>query len=181
MTKICIDAGHGGKDVGAVNGKYYEKNAALGIALKLGDKLKEKGIKVIYTRKDDIYPSLPQRCKIANDNKADYFVSIHCNSAENKNASGIETWKFPNAGGITKKLADNVQNALTSAFPEENDRGVKESGLYVLTHTKMPAILVEVGFISNDRVAPLLFSYSYQMKLADRICEGILNTINHSG
>ena len=178
MSKvICIDAGHGGADPGAVNGKCQEKNAALGIALKIGDKLTQKGHKVVYTRSTDKVLGLQARCDISNAAKADFFVSIHCNSAENKAASGIETFKYPGVGGITQRLANNVQNSLATHFPEEKDRGVKEAKYYVLKNTKAPAILVEVGFISHDETAKKLFSYSYQEKLSHVILEGISKTI----
>lgn len=179
MSKvICIDAGHGGADPGAVNGKYQEKNATLGIALKIGDKLKQKGHNVVYTRSTDKVLGLQARCDVSNVAKADAFISIHCNSAENKSASGIETFKYPGVGGVTKKLAENVQNALVSNFPEEKNRGVKEAKYYVLKNTKAPAILVEVGFISHDETAEKLFRFSYQDKLARVIVEGIEKTFS---
>lgn len=178
MSKvICIDAGHGGADPGAVNGKYQEKNAALGIALKIGDKLTQKGHKVVYTRSTDKVLGLQARCDISNAARADFFVSIHCNSAENKAASGIETFKYPGVGGITQRLANNVQSSLAAHFPEEKDRGVKEAKYYVLKNTKAPAVLIEVGFISHDETAKKLFSYSYQEKLSRVILEGISKTI----
>ena len=169
---ICIDAGHGGTDSGAVNGKYYEKVATLGIALKLADKLKELGHEVCCTRTVDVTRTLNRRCEIANKNNADIFVSIHCNAATNKNAEGIETFKYPTSKST---LAQCIQKALVSNFPEEKDRGVKETDFYVLKHTKMPAVLIEVGFISHDETAKKLYSYSYQMKLARVISEGIIN------
>lgn len=179
MSKvICVDAGHGGSDPGAVNGKHQEKNATLGIALKLADKLREKGHKVVLTRSTDKVLGLQTRCDVSNAAKADFFVSIHCNSAENKQASGIETFKYPGVGGITQRLANNVQNALATHFLEEKNRGVKEAKYYVLKNTKAPAVLVEVGFISHDETAKKLFSYSYQEKLSRVILEGILKTID---
>lgn len=176
--KFCIDAGHGGSDPGAVNGKYQEKNATLGIALKIADKLKEKGHQVVLTRSQDQALILQTRCDISNAAKADAFISIHCNSAENKDASGIETFKYPGVGGVTKRLAENIQNGLASNFPEEKNRGVKEAQYYVLKHTKAPAVLVEVGFISHSETAEKLFRFSYQEKLARVIAEGIEKTFS---
>lgn len=169
MSKIVIDAGHGCSS-GASNGKYKEDVVALGIAQKLRDNLKDNGHTVIMTRDSDTFVTLKKRCEIANEAKADLFVSIHCNSATNKLAHGIETFKFPNS---KHKLADCIQNALVKNFPEEQDRGVKENDFYVLKYTKCPAALVEVGFISHDETAEKLYSYSYQMKLARVICSGI--------
>ena len=169
MSKIVIDAGHG-RSTGASNGKYKEDVAALGIAQKLQGNLKANGHTVIMTRDDDTFVTLQKRCEISNGAKADLFVSIHCNSATNKLANGIETFKFPNA---KHKLADCIQKALVKNFPEERDRGVKENDFYVLKYTKCPAALVEVGFISHDETAKKLYSYSYQMKLARAISDGI--------
>lgn len=173
---IVLDPGHGGTDPGAVNGRYKEAEAALGIANKIADKLKAKGHRVVLTRTKNHALLLQQRCDISNAAKADAFISIHCNSAENKQASGIETFKYPGVGGITQRLANNVQNALATHFPEEKNRGVKEAKYYVLKNTKAPAILVEVGFLSNDETAKKLFSYSYQMKLASAIAAGVSKT-----
>ena len=89
MSKvIVIDAGHGGKDPGAVNGKQYEKTAALAIAKKVGERLKAKGFEVRYTRKRDIYYTLAERCRMSNNWGADAFISIHLNGATNKSATG---------------------------------------------------------------------------------------------
>ena len=170
MAKICIDAGHGGLDQGAVNGKYREALVNLGLATKLGKELKEKGHKVVYTRETDKALTLQQRCNIANNAEADLFISLHCNSAENKLAEGIETFKYPKS---KHKLAECIQNALVKNFPEEKNRGVKESQFYVLKNTKMPAVLCEVGFISHAETAEKLYSYSYQMKLSRVIVEGV--------
>jgi N-acetylmuramoyl-L-alanine amidase len=93
VNTVVIDAGHGGKDSGAVGSKAYEKDIALKIALKVGDYIKEniKEVKVIYTRKTDVYVKLGDRAKIANDNEADLFISIHVNSNENKRPYGAST------------------------------------------------------------------------------------------
>lgn len=176
--KFCIDAGHGGTDTGAINGQLYEKNANLAIAQKLGDKLKRKGHTVIYTREKDKSLMLQKRCDISNESGCDFFVSIHCNGSTNKNASGIETFKFPNINGITRKLAVNIQDSLIKNFPEEKNRGVKEEKYYVLKNTKCPAVLVEVGFITHDETAKKLFNSTYQDKLATAICDGILKTLD---
>lgn len=175
---IVLDPGHGGTDPGAVNGRYKEAEATLGIANKIADKLKAKGHRVVLTRTKDQALLLQQRCDISNAAKVDAFISIHCNSAENKDASGIETFKYPGVGGVTKRLAENVQNSLVTNFTEEKNRGVKEAKYYVLKNTKAPAILVEVGFISHDETAEKLFRFSYQDKLARVIVEGIEKTFS---
>jgi len=181
--KIVIDAGHGyaadtGGDPGAVNGKYYESVATLAIAKKLKTRLVENGYKVKMTRtggEKDL--SLAERCEIANDWGADCFVSIHLNAAANKDAKGAETWRYANVGTTTKRLADNVQKQLIAATGAVN-RGVKTTtAFYVLKKTKCPAVLCEVGFISNDAEAKKLFSSTYQNKIADGLLKGIRNTL----
>lgn len=177
MSKlVCIDAGHGGKDSGAVNGTKHESVAALAIAKKVGAKLKEKGLNVKYTRSKDIYFTLAERCRMSNNWDADVFVSIHLNAAENKAAHGIETWRYKNVGETTKSLANNVQTELIAATGWRN-RGVKETTtFYVLKHTKAPAVLIECGFISNNDESKKLFSEKYQNKIAEAIADGVYKT-----
>lgn len=174
---IVLDPGHGGKDPGAVNGKYHEADANLAIAKKVGAKLKAKGYNVKYTRTKDVYFSLEERCRMSNKWDADIFVSIHCNAATNKEASGIETWRYSSVGRMTKNLAENVQTKLISATGWK-DRGVKKSStLYVLKKTVASAILVEAGFISTDAECKKLFSETWQNKIANGIVRGIERTL----
>lgn len=172
MYKICIDPGHGGKDPGAVNGNYQEKNFNLDIAKKLAFFLEsENEFKIIFTRTEDIYVSLDDRCSIANKNKCDFFISIHINSATNPAANGIETLCYEQFQ--SKNLAKYIQKALISATGAK-DRGVKVTNmLYVLTNTKMPAVLVEAGFISNQEDLYSLVDDDYQDKIAGAIALGI--------
>ena len=179
MTKrIVIDAGHGGKDPGAVNSSKHESIAALAIAKKVGTQLKNKGFSVKYTRSTDKYMSLSERCKISNEYGADAFISIHLNAAANREANGIETWRYANVGDTTRKLAKEVQTELIAATGAR-DRGVKTSTtFYVLKHTKAPAVLVEAGFISNNDEAKLLFASKYQTKIAQAIVKGVEKTLS---
>lgn len=173
---IVLDPGHG-NDPGAVNGKYHEADANLAIAKKVGAKLKAKGYNVKYTRTKDVHFSLEERCRMSNNWGADIFVSIHCNAATNKEASGIETWRYSSVGRMTKNLAENVQTKLISATGWKN-RGVKQSStLYVLKKTIASAVLVECGFISNDAECKKLFSETWQNKIANGIVRGIEKTL----
>lgn len=171
--KICIDPGHGGKDPGAVNGKYYEKDAALDIALKLGKVLSLAGANVIYTRKTDVSGELElkERTDYANAAKADYFVSVHLNSAAAKSAKGIETFAYSKAG-TSYKLATAVQKALIAATGAV-DRGAKTANYHVLRESNMPAILIETGFISNDQECGKLFTEEYQNIIANAAAKAI--------
>lgn len=117
---IVIDAGHGGKDPGTKNGKIYEKNIALSIALKLGNYIKDNmpDVKVVYTRDKDVFVPLDERAEIANKNQADVFISIHCNANPNKSPFGTETY----AMGLTK-TSGNLEVAKqenAAIFFEEN-------------------------------------------------------------
>lgn len=176
MYKIILDAGHGGKDSGAVNGKYSEykeKVYALDIIKRLGTLLVKQGIEVLYTRTGDTYPTLKERTSFANRNKANYFISVHLNSVNGApKAKGIETF-ICSRGGQAEQFANSVQKALISSTGAIN-RGIKvKSKLVVLKYTNMPAILVETGFISNAEELNKFKTEQYRQKLAQAVCEGI--------
>lgn len=178
MTKtiICIDAGHGGADAGAVTGGLYEKAVTLATAKLLRAELEAAGFDVIMTRETDKALMLGERCRISNASGAAAFVSIHCNSAENKDAHGIETWRFSKVGQTTKALAENVQDRMIDATGARN-RGVKEGSFFVLKNTMAPAVLVEMGFLSNKEESRKLFTTRYQTAIAKAICKGIIDTL----
>jgi N-acetylmuramoyl-L-alanine amidase len=170
--KICIDPGHGGSDPGAIGPTgLKEKDITLLVAQKVADKLQNMGVNVKLTRTDDNFVSLEKRCKIANNFGANYFVSIHCNSATNSTAKGTETY---HAMGSTQgqKLAQAIQEELIQATGLTN-RGVKTAGYYVLRYTNMPAALTELAFISNAEEEKLLKKPSFQEKVANAIVNGI--------
>lgn len=181
--KIVIDPGHGGSDPGAIGptGKR-EKDANLAISLKLGEILKENGIEVVYTRDSDKinWPSntrenLQARVDIAKNENANYFISIHNNSATSF-AYGTESYYY--GGDVEgKKLAQGIHGELVKATGLF-DRKIKSANFYVLKNTDIPAVLVEVAFISNANEEKLLFSEDFQYKAAQAIASGILNTIN---
>lgn len=176
--KICLDAGHGGKDPGACNGDLHEADAALDMVLMLKKYLLEKGAEIICTRELDVYVPLGTRCKIANEAKVDCFVSIHLNAADREEANGVETLKYP--GSVkSAKLANEIQKRIIEATGQR-DRGLKDrDGLYVLKHTNMPAALVETGFISNNTEAKeFLFSDKREL-IVRAIGDGILAYFNN--
>lgn len=170
-----LDAGHGGKDSGAVNNNFglMEKIAALDVCLKLGELLEAQGARIYYSRTGDTYPSLTVRASEANSRDVTAFISIHLNSADNKSASGIETLVY-SLKGTAYDLAEKVQKNMVAATGWK-DRGVKERpGLTVLKKTKMPAILCEIGFISNDEQAVALFTPQMQDAIARAIADGVI-------
>lgn len=181
--KICIDPGHGGSQPGAVGYTgTLEKDITLAVSLKLRDILKAQGCEVIMTRETDRDVStrvnqneLEARCDVANDAKADYFISIHCNAAESKTAHGTETW-YSDKDNKSKVLANCIQTELVKEI-KRADRGVKRGNYYVTNMTKMPAVLVELAFISNPEEEKLLKDSTFQYKCALGIANGILKMV----
>lgn len=176
MPRIVIDPGHGGEP-GAIGHKgSYEKDINLRVAQKVYEQLYSFA-EVKLTREDDRRlgvtenEDLKARAKIANDFKADVFVSIHCNAAGNPNTKGTEVFHFPGSveGG---KLAKAIQSSLIG-IGGLVDRGVKANNFAVLRETKMPAVLVELAFISNLEEEKLLSSDAFQNQAAKAIVNGI--------
>ena len=169
--KVCIDAGHGGKDSGAVGGGVKEKDIVLSISKKLRDYLKTYGVEVYMTRESDIYNSVTTKAKKGNDSKADLFISIHCNSATSQDANGVEVLVYKNAGD-NKKAGESILNSIVEELILRN-RGVKERpDLAVLRDTKMTAVLVETGFISNAGDRAILLEK--QDEFSKAIGDGVL-------
>ncbi|MDP4095095.1 MAG: N-acetylmuramoyl-L-alanine amidase [Bacillota bacterium] len=176
---VVIDPGHGGYDPGALGTDgTYEKDINLAIALKLSDYLTGKGYRVLLTRSDDTFVPLIDRSNMANNAKADIFVSIHCNSLNHK-TSGTTTFTEPLSGHPvyspqedSKRLATYVQSQLTAALGLP-DRGVSEEGLSVCRETNAPAILVETAFIDNPADEKMLIDPLVQEASAQAIGQGI--------
>ncbi|GAB6930032.1 hypothetical protein JCM10914A_40150 [Paenibacillus sp. JCM 10914] len=168
---VVIDAGHGGSQPGAVSpsGKQ-EKVLNLSIALKVEALLrKESNINVVMTRNDDATLGLSDRVKVANSINADIFVSIHGNSSTSSSPNGTETYYTRDA---SKPLANVIHKHLAKATGLA-DRGVKYSSLHVTRETKMPAVLLEIGFLSNKGDEAQLFKDEFQNRVAQGIVAGI--------
>lgn len=172
--RIALDAGHGGSDPGAVYKGRQEKDDTLDLTLAVGDILKKNGIDVYYTRTTDEYETPFKKATDANNSGADLFVSIHRNSSENPNQySGIETLVYSDTG-LKAEVARNINNQLEDAGFK--NLGVDErKNLVVLKRTKMPAVLVEAGFINNDK-DNYLFDEEFD-SIAQAIADGILESI----
>lgn len=172
--KIALDAGHGGSDPGAVYKGRQEKEDTLDLTLAVGDILKKNGIDVYYTRTTDEYETPFKKATDANNSCADLFVSIHRNSSENPNQySGVETLVYSDTG-LKAEVARNINNQLEDAGFK--NLGVDErKNLVVLKRTKMPAVLVEAGFINNDK-DNYLFDEEFD-SIAQAIADGILESI----
>lgn len=174
---IMLDAGHGGRDPGAVYNGRQEKDDTLALTLAVGELLQEHGVDVLYTRTTDIYESPYQKAMEANAAGVDFFVSIHRNSYPTDNAvSGVESLVYDKSG-IKLQMAENINDQLEAVG--FINLGVKaRPGLVVLRRTKMPAVLVEVGFINSDTDNQLFDDNFDDITLA--IAEGILSTLGAS-
>lgn len=180
---VCIDAGHGAHDSGAVNGERLEKDDNLRLALSVREKLEAKNIKVYMTREDDTFLSLDERCRVANKKKCTLFVALHRNSAESGN--GVEMWIQSTPTDTDWALAENMLNALSDAGISKA-RGVKtgyaknaDGNYYVNAHTDMPSCLAEIGFVTSEQDNEL-FDKNLDAYAA-AIADGIEKTLRDMG
>lgn len=171
MTKIYIDAGHGGKDSGATGNGLLEKNVVLDIAKRIGNKLKEySDVEVMQSRTTDVFLELSERADKANQWGANCFISIHCNAFPTSSAKGFETYRY---NGTVESGTVALQNVLHEEIMRQiggniEDRGKKSANFAVLRETHMAAILGENLFVSNSTDAALLKTSSF----LDRIAQG---------
>lgn len=168
---IVLDAGHGGKDQGTCAGDILEKDINLSVVKKLAQKLEKRGAAVILTRDEDVKIDLEDRAKLANKEKADIFVSIHCNYYE-KDAGirGLECY-YREGSADGEELAERILEEFRKEAVE--NRGTKTANYRVLRKTDMPAVLVELGYMSNSEECRKLGEEDYQDFLAEKIAEGI--------
>ena len=172
---VVVDAGHGGSDGGTVSGKAVEKDINLSVALKLKAILENDNIEVILTRSSDENMSLAERTSVANASNADFFISLHCNYYEKgAQIAGLECYYNNSNATESKGYAESIINAVSLSEDIET-RYAKTEGYYVLRNTQMPAVLVEMGFLSNYSESQKLLDDDYQESLAQRIAEGISN------
>lgn len=175
MKIVCIDAGHGGKDPGATTKTGIdEKDIALTVALKVGALL--TGYEIVYTRDEDVYVGLSERALIANQAKAGLFVSVHCNSVDDESAHGMEVYHYTHASAASKHAARAIYDKLLPVSGLRG-RGVKSKDFAVLRETVMPAVLVELGFVSNEGDRAKLISEGWQDRAAEAIASGIMEVL----
>ncbi|MFK3937409.1 N-acetylmuramoyl-L-alanine amidase [Alkalihalobacillus sp. NPDC078783] len=171
VQRIVIDAGHGGKDPGAIGNDLYEKVVALSVASKVRDLLIDENYEVLMSRDSDIFVSLEDRVQKSNKWAADLFVSIHANGYSDPAANGVETFYY-HGSTRGKQVATSIQQELAQSTNNKN-RGVFSADFFVLKYTSMPSVLVETGFVSNEKDAGLLKTEDYQNKAARAIVNGI--------
>ena len=170
---VVIDPGHGGADEGCSREGVLEKEINLELALLLADKLKALDIDVMLTREDNgTQPSLEERVRLAEEQGADIFISIHQNACDEESANGIETW-YCGGNNDSRRLAQLVNmGALNKTGAKEREL-MESSDLYVIRETSMPSCLIETGFLSNREEREALNDPVYQEKVAAGIAWGI--------
>ena len=173
---IVLDPGHGGKDPGAMSGSYTEKAIVLKVSNLVKQKLEAQGATVKMTRTGDTYPTLPERVAFSKNNYAEIFLSIHVNAATSTAAKGAETFYSVSSGDMYEEdidLATFVNNQIVKNADMQN-RGVRKYPYYVINNMDIPAILVELGFISNPSDREKLVSNKYVEIYAQSIYNGIV-------
>jgi N-acetylmuramoyl-L-alanine amidase len=221
VKRVVVDAGHGGHDTGAIGKKgTREKDVSLAIAKKLAEKLEAMGLEVVLTRDDDTFVRLEDRTRIANREKGDLFISVHCNAAPSPKLRGVETYTLNTSSnryairlaarenattergvgdlqyiladlatkantGESTRLAERVQRTvvsnLSASYKNVKNLGHKEALFFVLLGARMPAVLVETSFLSNEEEEARLADGEYQEKLAGSIAEGVQGFLEDRG
>ncbi|HBO97113.1 MAG TPA: hypothetical protein DE315_08720 [Candidatus Omnitrophica bacterium] len=216
LREVVIDAGHGGKDPGAIGVTgMQEKTVVLDVARRLKKLLEAAGVKVTMTRQDDTFISLAERTAIASRSKAELFVSIHANASPVRGVHGAEVYCLKDLGTLEKNeaqrqanhklmfknlamkkgslslediiedmlythkqsvspvLAENLVDGVAQTAKAQ-DRGEKQSRFFVLRNTLIPAVLVEIGFVTNPKEGRLLKTDDYRQRIAEGLAKGIL-------
>lgn len=178
---VLIDPGHGGKDPGAVAADgTRESDIALSVGIMVAGILQAIGCNAHLTRHVDAYQSLGYRCAMEHILKPDCFISLHCNAAYNRQANGIEVWTSP-GDTPADPLARELFVSLQRSFPSRRYRSDytdgdpdREGKLYVLQNTHCPAVLVEMGFISNSEECKWLQDPENQRRIALAVVDGVM-------
>ena len=194
VNTICIDPGHGGKDPGNIEGYKYEKVYTLMLALELKNRFEKEGFKVVLTRTRDKFVDLNQRTRLANNSGAHLFISIHFNSSNTKSVKGIETYCMtPEDAGSTNSGTNNsekskmpgnrndaknmllaycIHKSLVKTLSSE-DRGIKRARFAVLKDARIPALLVECGFMSSPEDMQKIIDVAWRKEIARGIADGV--------
>ena len=181
-VKIFIDAGHGGPDPGAVGNNVIEQYVNLNVSKELASLLRKGGYEVkeyrttptenVLSNKNQ---DLTNRAAMANQWGAKYFISIHTNSSLNPAANGFEAYVY-RLGGAAEELAQSIVDSVVSKLGSKNN-GVRQANFAVLRRTSMPAVILELGYLSNPTEALNLYSPAWQKAVAQAIYEGIYNYV----
>jgi len=194
VKHICLDPGHGGRDVGEHSGREFEKKYTLLLAQELSEQLRKAGYTVSLTRAADVFVPLPDRAEMARRRGADLFISLHFNAFHGSDVSGAETYCVTPQGANSSNdhtghgntaavggnrndarnmlLAYHIHRSVVRATGGE-DRGVKRARYEVLRLANMPAVLLESGFMSNPAEAQRIYSAAWRRKIADAVVAGV--------
>ena len=170
FSTVVIDPGHGGKDGGCVHHGLIEKKLCLDLSLRVERLLKAKGLRVVMTRRTDVYVSLDARAAIANRQKNALFVSIHFNGSKNRRISGMEVFY---RSASAKVVAGKILRSMDLNLKGKN-RGIFYQDLKVLRATRMTAVLIEGGYLSNSTDAERCRTPYHREEMAKAIVRGIL-------
>ena len=176
--RIVIDPGHGGHDPGTIGiGGVREKDIILPISLDVAEILRKQDIEVILTRDSDNFISLQGRTDMANDLDADLFVSIHANAINlsRPDVNGLETYYYKSG----RRLAEVIHWSILNGVKIDN-RNIRRARFYVLRHSTMPAVLVEVGFLTGAVDSSNLKNSNYRRQMAEAIARGIVEYIKQN-
>ncbi len=179
---VVIDPGHGGPDPGAIGiGGLREADVVLDVSKRVKNLLSEKGVNVKMTRNKEVDLDLPPRVSIANRTNADVFVSIHANASRGKkrDINGLETFYY--SGWRGRLLAKKIQRQILKVSPGSPDRGVRQGRFFVIKNTRMPAVLVEIGFLTGRLDARRLEKSIHRKRIAYAITKGILEYLYKAG
>ena len=179
---VVLDPGHGGLDPGAIGiGGLRETDVVLDVSRIVKKLLSKKGVKVKLTRNNEIDLDLPPRVSLANKTDANIFVSIHANASRGKrrDINGLETFYY--RGWRGRLLAKRIQKQILRVSPGSPDRGVKQGRYYVIKNTRMPAVLVEIGFLTGRLDARRLEKSIHRKRIAYAIAKGILEYLSKAG
>tara|TARA_Y100001970_G_scaffold286901_1_gene410225 strand:- start:13018 stop:14124 length:1107 start_codon:yes stop_codon:yes gene_type:complete len=177
--KVVIDPGHGGPDTGAIGiDGIREKDIVLDVSKRVAYILSSRGVIVQLTRNKEIDLDLPSRVAIANRSNANAFVSIHANASRGKKSyiNGVETFFY--SGWRGRSLATKIQREIVKVSPGTPNRGVRKGRYYVIRMTRMPAALVEIGFITGRIDSRRLKQKTFRNKIAFAISKGILEYLS---
>jgi N-acetylmuramoyl-L-alanine amidase len=173
LGHVVLDPGHGGKDDGATSAiGLPEKDVNLAVALAAAEMLRERGVKVTLTRGDDTFIPLDDRAALANRLRVDLFVSIHADWAANRAARGFTVYVSPAARDQAERAAQCILGRLANTGLD--NRGLKRQPFRVLVRTTGPAVLVELGYLSNPAEARLLASRAGRRDLAEALADGVV-------
>ncbi len=172
---VMIDPGHGGQDPGAIGiGGLQEKNVILPISQRVAAILEQQGVQAILTRTSDYFVDLAPRVQMARQQRVDLFVSIHANAIDNRpDVSGLETYYYSRQ---SLRLAQTIHSSILQSI-NIRDRRVRSARFYVLRNNPMPAVLVEVGFVTGVEDSARLATADYQNRMAEAIARGIIQYI----